>query len=211
MKNGATNQFKLASVAKGAMSKQYMHYYSKIFKMKEEIKEREEGTSGGVIPVNDEDASQICIDLAIIEYNALDSKERHHYYYILAALDVNSLKEWSSIVIKKHHEEFKQAEINRKSNASVWNMFGWVTGGTKEEEKGQVDQSNPEASSFAVSKEEMDEINKLVQNAIDEAKEEEVIDTNLLFQVEYLCVKGEIKVEDDCEKDISGILVKYSQ
>jgi hypothetical protein len=100
MKNGASNQFKLSSVAKGAISKQYMHYYSKIFKMKEDIKEREEGTSGGVIPTDDEETSQICKDLTIIEHNALDTKERNHYYYILGALDVKSLKEWSSVVIK---------------------------------------------------------------------------------------------------------------
>jgi uncharacterized protein YpmS len=76
-------------------------------------------------------------------------------------------------------------------------MFGWMSGGAKEEE-GETDQSNPtDASSFTMSKEEMDEINKLVQSAIEEAKEEEVIDSNLLVQVEYQCIKGEIKIEDD--------------
>jgi len=58
MKNGAGNLFKLSPVAQKGISKKYMCYYSKVFAKKQEIKEREEEISGGMIQ-HEEDASEI--------------------------------------------------------------------------------------------------------------------------------------------------------
>ena len=213
MKNGAPNQFKLSSVATKAIGKQYKHYFSKIFTKKQEVKERVESTSGGEIPKDAEDMPPSLRELSIIEHNALDSKERHQYYYILTALDEKTLKEWTSEVVKKHHENFKEAESKRTSSSSMWSMFSWVSGG-EEEAKDEVDQSEHEfapKTDFHISEEEIKEIDKAVQDAIEETNEEDPSDVNLMLQVEYKCLKGEINVEDDCEKEKSGILFKYEK
>jgi hypothetical protein len=205
MKNGAPNQFKISTIAKEAIGKQFKFYYSKIFTMKQELKERVEGTSGGEIPVDSEEESAIARELSIIEHNALESKERHQYYYILRSVDSQTLKQWSSEVVRKYHEKFKEAEIKRKSkSSSIWGMFSWASS-SAEEDKGEVDeevdQSNIESASgktdFHISEEEIKEINSIVQNAIEDSEDEEQDDTNLLFKVEYKCLKGEINVEDD--------------
>lgn len=213
MKNGAPNQFKLSAIAKDAIGKQYRYYYNKVFSMKEELKERVEGTSGGEIPFEEEEVSAKCQELSIIEHNALESKERHQYYHILGALDVATLKEWTSEVIKKYHENFKQIQIRNSKSSSLWSMFSWMSGASTEDEKGEIDQSthafDVDKSEFHISEEEIKEIDDIVQNAIEEENAEDHNDTNLLFQIEYRCIKGEINVEDDCESTNTGILIGY--
>ena len=190
MKNGAPNQFKLSTVARDALSKQFKHLYSKVFTMKQELKERVEGTSGGQIPKDaDGEESTVARELTILEHNALESRERHQYYYILRALDVKTLKSWVSIVVKKHHESLAEAENKRKDN-SVWNMFSWMSGSNEqEEEKGELDQSTHELaiskSAFHISEDEIQEIDKIVKDAIEETNEEDANDSNLILHIEY--------------------------
>lgn len=189
MKNGTGNLFKLSPVAEKAISKKYMHYYSKIFAKKQELKDREEGTSGGVIPQIEEDLSEVCKELNIIEHNALQSDERHEYNYILAALDTKTLKEWSSTVVRKHQEKFKEEESRKSASGGIWSMFSWATGSTPEEEKQDQDQADggdsAKKTEFHISDEELKEINRVVQNAIDETNEEDNSDGNLMIHVDY--------------------------
>ena len=126
--------------------------------------------------------------------------ERHEYYHILQALDANTLKEWTSKVVRKHQENLKNE--NKNSNTGgIWSMFSWVSGGNKEEEKGEVDQSyqvEPEnKAEFHISDEELKEINSIVQSAIEETNEEDTSDGNLMIQVQYECLGGQIHIEDD--------------
>jgi len=135
-----------------------------------------------------------------LEHNALDMSERHEYYHILQALDANTLKEWTSKVVRKHQENLKNE--NKNSNTGgIWSMFSWVSGGNKEEEKGEVDQSyqvEPEnKAEFHISDEELKEINSIVQSAIEETNEEDTSDGNLMIQVQYECLGGQIHIEDD--------------
>ena len=126
--------------------------------------------------------------------------ERHEYYHILQALDANTLKEWTSKVVRKHQENFKNK--NKNSNTGgIWSMFSWISGGNNEEEKGEVDQSyqvEPEnKAEFHISNEELKEINNIVQSAIEETNEEDTSDGNLMIQVQYECLGGQIHIEDD--------------
>lgn len=186
MKNGTGNLFKLSQVAQEAISKKYMHYYSKVFHKKQELKDRVEGTSGGIIPQEEEETSNVCKELNIIEHNALDSGERHEYNYILTALDAATLKEWTSTVVRKHQEKHEET-INRRSNSGgIWSMFSWASGGNQEEDKLELEQADSgKQTAFHISEEELKEINRVVQSTIDETKEEDTSDGNLMLQLEY--------------------------
>jgi hypothetical protein len=203
MKNGAPNQFKLSTQSKDALGKQYRFYFSKLFSHKQEMKERFEGTHGGKSLINtDETGTGVRPEILSIENSVLDTNERNQYDYILTALDLPTLKAWTSIVVKKHHEKFQEIEKQRKSKSgSFWSYLGWIGGSSEEEAKEDVEQANHESefdnTEFHISKDEINEINKLVQNNLDDVKEEDLDDKKLLFEIHYACLKGQFHIEDD--------------
>ena len=150
----------------------------------------------------------------MIENNILDDYEKGQYDYIHGVLDLNSLKDWTTIVVKKFHEKEKEIE-NRKYGKSntIWNVFSWISGSNTEETK-EIDQSDKEHgdenSEFHISEKEVEEINKLIQSSLEGISEAEREENNLYLQIQYRWIKGELNIEDDSTNNKSGVLFTYS-
>ena len=214
MKNGSHNQFILSSIAKAKLENQYKALFNRVFSRKQELSERGEGTNGGKIPINSENISPILMELNTIEHNILDEYERGQYDYIFGALDISSLKDWTTIVVKKFHEKEKELESKKvtKQN-SIWNVFGWISGGNAEETKEteQADKEHgDEKSEFHISEQEIEEINKLIQSSLEGITDAEREESNLYLEIQYRCIKGELNIEDDSTNNKCGVLFAYS-
>ena len=109
------NQFKLSNDAKEALGKQYKYYFSRVFEKKKEATEEFQGYSG---PSADEEDKTV-------ESSVLDSNELRQYNYILTAIDLKTLKNWTSIVVKKHFEKVKEIAAEKDVTPSQV-ALAWV-------------------------------------------------------------------------------------
>lgn len=209
MRNGAPNQFKLSNQAKEALGTQFKYYFSKMFTYKQDTKSKFDNLHGGENKSSSETSSQgINPEILKLETAVLDVHERNHYDYILTAIDLPTLKQWASIVVKKYHEKDKQFEERRKSkSSSLWSYFSWASSEPEDtNENEDFEQSSENShSDFHITPDQVEEINKIIQNNLEGISEEDLKEQNLMFEIHYACLKGEFYIEDDTDTKSSGI------
>ena len=190
MRNGAPNQFILSSKAKEALGTQYKFYFDKVFTYKREMLEKFDTLHGGESRSSSgyDENSETKHEIIRHESSVLDTNERNQYDYILTAMDMNTLKNWTSIVVKKHHERFKEFEEHRRSqSSSLWRYLSWVSSGTEEtKDDSHLDHgSDNDNSEFHISPEQIEEINKIVQSNREGVTEEDNNEQNLMLELHY--------------------------
>lgn len=190
MRNGAPNQFILSPKAKEALGTQYKSYFNKVFTYRREMLEKFDNIHGGESTRNSEYGENSNSKPEIIrhESSVLDTNEQNQYDYILTAMDMNTLKHWTSIVVKKHHEKFKEFEENRRSqSSSLWRYLSWVSSDAEEtQDDSHLDHgSDNDNSEFHITSEQIEEINKIVQSNLEGVAEEDINEQNLMFELHY--------------------------